>query len=171
MPAIRRDEGGFMLIELMVTVMVISVAVLALTAVYEAAIFSLHAAGKQSAAAQLANDQLELYGSVAYASIGLDSTALASAKASDAYYASDETALAGATGPDVTIASCGSSARCTPVQSLTGSDRKSYRVETFVRDVTVNGQTERIVTVVVRAASDGSKAVTYSAGFDQGPRS
>lgn len=160
-----------MIVELIAAVTVLSIAVLALTAVFEAAFFSLHSAGQKAAAAQLANDQLELYGSLSFSSIALDSSALATAQASDAYYSSDEAALAGATGTDVTLASCGSTAQCTPVQILTGSDHRSYRVETFIRDVTVLYQTERIVTVVVRDSTTGSKVVTFSAGFDQGPRS
>ena len=163
-----------MIVELIAAVTVLSIAVLALSAVYEAAIFSVHSAGKRSSAAQLANDQLELYGALppsSFSLIGLDSTSLTSAQTSDAYYSSDEAALAGAAGTDVTIASCGSSARCLPVQVKTGDDKHSYRVETFIRDVTLSGQTERIVSVVVRDNASGSQVVTFSAGFDAGPRS
>lgn len=170
MAHIRREEGGFLLVEVVVAVTVLAIGLLALMAVYDAAIVSLRSAGKHTAASQLATDQLELYDSLAVASVGLDSAALTTAKASDPYYATDETGLAGATGTDVTISGCGSAAHCAPVQVLTGSDRLSYRVETFIRDVTLSGQTERIISVVVRSASSGSKVLTFTSARDAGPR-
>ena len=58
---------------------------------------------------------------------------------------------------DVTIASCGSSAQCSPVQTLTGADHKSYKVETFIRTPRqpehFDAGSEKIVTVVVRNMS------------------
>jgi len=168
-----RDEDGFGLVELLTAMVIVSVAVLALMAAYDQAFFSLHSSAKTSSAALLANNQLELYGALPYASIGLDASSLASAEASDPYYASDESSLSGATGTDVTISGCGGSPQCLPVQTVTGSDGKTYRLETFVRDVTVSSITERVVTVLARAASvSGSpQVVTMSTAFDQGVRS
>jgi hypothetical protein len=71
-----------------------------------------------------------------------------------------------------------------PVQtSVTGSDGKKYRIETFVRDISqsltcqgVTGScgttTERDVTVIVRDPNvNGSpKVYTVTAAFDSGPR-
>ena len=170
MAHIRREEGGFLLVEVVVAVTVLAIGLLALMAVYDAAIFSLRSAGKHTAASQLATDQLERYDSLAPAAVELDSAAYTTAKASDPYYATDEAGLAGASGTAVTVSGCGSSANCQPVQVLVGSDRLSYRVETFIRDVTISGQTERIVSVVVRAASDGTKILTFTSARDAGPR-
>jgi len=173
MPVRIRDEEGFGVVELLAAMVVLSIAVLALMAAYDQAFFSLHTSAKTSSAALVGNNQLELYGSLPYASVGLDQSTLASVKASDTVYASDESSLSGATGTDVTISGCGASPQCLPVQTVSGSDNKSYRLETFVRDVTASGLTERVVTVIVRAASiSGSpQIVTLSTAFDQGPRS
>ena len=172
MPVRARDEEGFGVVELLAAMVVLSIAVLALMASYDQAFFSLHSSARTSSAALLGNNQLELYGSLPYASIGLDQSTLASVKASDTVYTSDEAGLAGATGTDVTISGCGSSPQCLPVQTLTGSDRRSYRVETFVRDVTHGGTAERVATVIVRdeSASGAPEIVTLSTVFDRGPR-
>jgi len=168
-----RDEDGFGLVELLMAMVIVSVALLALMAAYDQAFFSLHSSAKTSSAALLANNQLELYGSLPYASIGLDASTLASVKASDTVYTADESSLSGTAGTDVTISGCGASPQCLPVQTLTGSDGKSYRLETFVRDVTVSSVTERVVTVIARAASvaGSPQIVTLSTAFDQGVRS
>lgn len=173
MGARLRSESGFLTIELMTAIVVITIAVLGLMAAYTQSFFSLHHSAKSSAAGQLAGNQLELYASLPYASIGLDSTTLTSTKATDTNYSSDESALPGS-GSDVTISSCGSSARCSPVQTLTGSDGKSYKLETFIRSLTNNsasGWTEKVVTVVVRdrSVSGYPKVITAQTAFDHGP--
>jgi Tfp pilus assembly protein PilV len=173
-----RSEEGFGIVELIVATVVLTVALLALMASYDEAFVSLHKSARTSSAATLAETQLELYGALPYASIGLSSSKLTTAKASDAYYSTDEATLT-PTGTDVTNASCDTtSAQCLPVQaSVKGSDGKNYRVETFVRDVTqtltVGTTTERVVTVIVRDPNtSGTPSVyTVTAAFDQGPRS
>lgn len=173
-----RSEEGFGIVELIVATVVLTVALLALMASYDEAFVSLHKSARTSSAATLAETQLELYGALPYASIGLSSSKLTTAKASDAYYSTDEATLT-PTGTDVTNASCDTtSAQCLPVQaSVKGSDGKNYRIETFVRDVTqtltVGTTTERVVTVIVRDPNtSGTPSVyTVTAAFDQGPRS
>ena len=64
--------------------------------------------------------------------------------------------------------------QCLPVQTLTGSDHKSYSVETFVRDIAnivLSGRSERLVTIIVRDPSvTGSPVVVQqTAAFDSGP--
>ena len=169
-----RHEDGFGLVELVVATFILSVAVLALMGGYDSAFVSLHKAAQKSSAATLAATQLELYSAIPYASIGLDSTTFASRKASDSVYAGDEKAVAAAQSSptDVTIASCGTSAQCSPVQTLTGSDHHTYKVETFVHDVVSTGTwKERVVTVIVRDPSTtGTPILAQStAGFDKGP--
>lgn len=168
-----RNEEGFLLIELMAAVVIISVALLALLGSYDEAWFSLRSGAKDSSAGMIANNQLELYASLQYASIGLDATTLATTKASDTTYTSDEAALPGI-GTDVTISGCGSSAQCLPVQTVTGADHKSYRLETFIRLIAnPNGTSwnEKVVTVIVRDPSKTGdpKVVTLQTAFDQGP--
>jgi Tfp pilus assembly protein PilE len=175
MPRRARDEGGFLTIELMAAVVIITIAVLALMAAYDQSFFSIHSAAKSSAAGQLAQNQLELYASLPYSSVGLDSSTLTTTKATDTNYSSDESALSG-TGSDATISGCGSSAQCSPVQTLTGSDGKSYKLETFIRLLTNNSAsswTEKVVTVVVRnlSVSGSPKVLTIQTAFDHGPSS
>ena len=181
-----RDERGMGLIELVAAMVVITIALLALMASYDQAFFSLHAAARKTAAASLAETQLELYGALPYASIGLSSSLVTTAKASDAFYTSDEASLTPSGTTEVTNATCTTTAaQCEPVQaSITGSDRKNYRLETFVRDIsqslTCQGQTtscgtttERDVTVIVRDPNVSGTPVVYqvTAAFDSGPRS
>jgi Tfp pilus assembly protein PilV len=175
MRANPRSESGFLTIELMAAVLIITVSLLALMAAYDQSFFSIHSPAKTSAAGQLAENQLELYASLPYSSIGLDSTTLTTSKSTDVNYSSDESALPG-TGSDVTITGCGSSAQCSPVQTLTGSDGKSYKLETFIRALTNNSAstwTEKVVTVVVRDLSTSGfpKVLTVQTAFDHGPSS
>jgi Tfp pilus assembly protein PilV len=175
MRANPRSESGFLTIELMAAVLIITVSLLALMAAYDQSFFSIHSSAKTSAAGQLAENQLELYASLPYSSIGLDSTTLTTTKSTDVNYSSDESALPG-TGSDVTITGCGSSAQCSPVQTMTGSDGKSYKLETFIRALTNNSAstwTEKVVTVVVRDLSTSGfpKVLTIQTGFDHGPSS
>src|SRR5579864_4965581 len=195
-----RDERGMGLIELVAATVVITIALLALMAGYDAAFTSMHKAARTSSAAQLAETQLELYGSLydistadPVAQIGLSSSLLTTAKASDTYYSTDESALS-PSGTDVTYASCTTTAvQCMPVQTgVKGSDGKSYRIETFIRDVnqtiqcattntpascTCSGTPsvctmttpEREVTVIVRDPNTSGTPTIYtvSAAFDE----
>ena len=166
------NENGFLMIELVAAMLILTVALLALIGAYSLGYFAIGASAKTSSAGLLANNQLELYATVPYASIGLDATTLASTKSSDATYSTDLAALP-VSGTDVSISGCGSSARCAPVQTLTGPDNKSYKVETFIRllaNPSITSRYEKVVTVVVRAASvSGSpKVVTMQSAFDVG---
>ncbi|HEY2073134.1 MAG TPA: hypothetical protein VGG88_06130 [Gaiellaceae bacterium] len=178
------------MIELLAAIVVITIAILALMASYDQAFFSLHAAARKTAAASLAESQLELFSAVyststSYSSIGLNSTLLTTANSSDAFYSTDKAALV-PSGTDVSNSTCTNTlAQCKPVQtSVLGSDGKHYRIETFVRDVTQSlscqGQTtscgtttERDVTVIVRDpnVAHTPKVYTVTAAFDSGPRS
>src|SRR5579871_3913793 len=150
-----KNEEGFLLIELIVSTLILSIALLALIGAYSFGYFAIGSAGQNSAAGLLANNQLELYTSLPYSSIGLDATTLTSVKSSDPTYSTDESALP-VSGSDVTINGCGSSAQCSPVQTLTGADHKTYKVETFIRLVSSRNdsatRSEKVVTVVVRNA-------------------
>ena len=172
MPVRVRDEEGFGIVELLMAIVVVSVALLALMGSYDAIFASLHSSARTSTASVLANRQLELYGTLSYSKIGLDATTLQATKTSDTVYAADEAALAGATGTDVTITGCGSSAQCLPVQTITGNDHHVYRLETFIRDIpSFTGRTERTVTVIVRdeSSAGGPQIVTVTTAFDRGP--
>lgn len=169
-------DDGFLLVELIAAMLMLTVALLALVGAYSLGFFAIGSSAKTSAAGLLANNQLELYTSLPYNSIGLDAATLTSVKSTDATYSTDESALP-VSGTDVTISGCGSSAQCLPVQTLTGPDNKSYKLETFIRLSSATARSdsvsrsEKIVTVVVRAASvSGTPVVaTFQTAFDPGP--
>ena len=100
------SEDGFLMIELIAAMLIISIALLALIGAYSLGYFAINSSDQTTSAGLLANNQLELYASLPYASIGLDSTTLATVKSSDANYNTDENALP-VSGTDVTISGCG----------------------------------------------------------------
>ncbi len=165
------NEDGFLMIELIAAMLVLTVALLALIGSYSLGFFSIGSAGRTASTGLLASNQLELYSTLPYSSIGLDSTTLASVKATDATYSTDESALPGS-GTDATTSGC-ASVQCTPVQTLTGADHKTYKVETFIRllaNPNISSRVEKVVTVVVRNASvSGSPLVLkMQSAFDTG---
>jgi type II secretory pathway pseudopilin PulG len=188
-----RDERGFMLIEVVASMVILTIALLALMAGYDSAFVSLRKAGTQAAATKLANDQLELYAALPFAQVGLDQATTQAVGDSgngayDAVYATNDLlagdwAVDGSGNPvqlpsgtvnDVTISGCGSAPNCLPIQSVTGPDGHRYRIETFVRDranSTGISWTERDVTVLVRDAQAPGEPelVRLSSAFDRGP--
>jgi prepilin-type N-terminal cleavage/methylation domain-containing protein len=171
-----RKQDGFGLIELIAAMAVLSIALLALLAGYGSAVVSLRGSSQKTTASALADAQMELYRALPFASIGVDETAF---DAADSTYTSDESDLnAALSNPadatDVTIANCVTTPQCLPVQTVTGTDHRSYRLETFVRDVVNNtaiSYTIRIVTVIVRDPNvTGMPMIfTLTSGFDRGP--
>lgn len=165
------------MVELLAAIVVLTIALLGLMAGYDAAFLSLHKSSSQTIASNVASNQLELYSSLPYNGLGLDTTTLTSTKSSDTLYAADETMLNStlaqqSDATDSTILNCGSTPQCLPVQTVTGSDGRTYRVESFIRDVKVGTTwSERIVTVIVRNPNaSGSPILSQlSAGFDKGP--
>jgi Tfp pilus assembly protein PilV len=167
------NEDGFLMVELVAAMLILTVALLALIGSYSLGYFSIGSAGQTSSAGLLANNQLELYSSLPYSSIGLDATSLSAVKSSDATYSTDESSLPSG-GTDVTISGCGSSPQCLPVQNLTGADHKTYKVETFIQTVPnpqISSRSETVVSVFVRnpALSGSPIVVKMQTAFDQGP--
>jgi Tfp pilus assembly protein PilV len=183
-----------MMIELMAAMVVITIALLALMAGYDSAFVSLHNASEKAIASKLANQQLELYDALPYASIGLDATTTDNVgdpanPAYDSLYATndllagdwvtdpntgDTTQEPSGTVNDVEISGCGSAANCLPIQSVTGPDGRHYRIETYIRDEANSPSirwTERDVTVIVRDTGSASlpELVVVSTAFDRGP--
>jgi prepilin-type N-terminal cleavage/methylation domain-containing protein len=165
-----RDQAGFGLIELMIAMTVLSIGILALFAMFESGIRSIKRASTVTTAGALADSEMEKFRAIRYDTIGLpDSlvTAAAAPYSSDAAYAATSGTTAGTR---VALVACGT-APCTtkvPVQTLTGADGKSYRVDTFVTWQTVGaGRTVKLVTIVVRDGSDPTKTWARTASsFD-----
>ena len=168
-----RNDDGFLLVELIAAMLILTIALLALIGAYSLGYFAIGSAGKTSSAGLIANNQLELYSSLPYSSIGLDAATLTTVRSNDANYNTDESALPSGTTGDVSITSCGSTAQCLPVQTVTGADHKTYKVETFIRllaNPNISSRGEKVVTVVIRnlSASGSPKVLTMQTAFDTG---
>ena len=162
-----RDEGGFGLVELTTSLMVLAIGILALFAMFESSIRSVKRASTVTTAGALADREMENFRAIRYDSIGLpDSlvTAAATPYSSDPAYQSVAASR-------VDVAACGTSPCTTkvPVQTLTGADGKSYRVDTYISWQTVGaGRGVKLVTIVVRDAATVTKVWARTASsFDE----
>lgn len=164
---VLRDEGGFGLIELLIAMTVLVVGIMAIFAMFESGIRHIKRASTVTTAGALADAEMESFRAIRYADIGLDDTAVLAAPApysSDpAYQPSDASRVA--------LPACGSSPCATkaPVQTLTGADGESYRVDTYITWQTVGGgRGVKLVTIVVRDADDVSRTWARTASsFDE----
>jgi hypothetical protein len=165
---------------------------------YDSAFISLHKSGQKQVAAQLADQQLELYRALPYQDVGLDQTTVTAIGDStsgsyDSLYATnslldgtgspgDADYVPSGTSNDVKIAGCGSEANehlnnCAPIQLVTGSDGRPYRIDTFIRDEPNNtaiSWSERTITVIVRddsSAGGDTEILREQTAFDRGPPS
>jgi Tfp pilus assembly protein PilV len=174
-----RSQAGFGLIELLMAMVMLNIGILAIVAAFNSGMFALTRASRISTASALADAQMELYRALTYSSIALDSTALGSV---DSTYTCDS--ALGASCPNSTsgevTATCSGSPlpnQCNPSRTVTGADRKSYRVDTYIQLSTAtttpptptNGRPVKIVTVVVRNATALSARpfARLSSTFDQ----
>jgi Tfp pilus assembly protein PilV len=151
-----RSQEGFGLIELLMAMVMLNIGILAVVAAYQTGTFALNRASKISTASALADQQMELFRAITYDAIALDSSSLASV---DNTYKCDS--ALGSSCPNSTsgetTATCSSPLpnQCTPSRTVTGADRKPYRVDTYITSTTPsNARSLKLVTVVVR---DGSK--------------
>jgi Tfp pilus assembly protein PilV len=153
MGALRRDEAGFGIIELVISMLILSVGVLALASAFTSGAVALRRASRTSTATAIADAQLERYRAIRYCAIYLSSATVPAAGSN--YWV-------GFTGPLVTSATC---ADTVPVQATTARqdllpaqtpDGHRYRVDTYivegapVASPTALSQNVKTVTVVVR---------------------
>ena len=73
-----RSEQGFGLIELLMAMVMLNIGILAIVAAFNSGMFAMNRASRISTASALADSQMELYRSLVYDSITLDSTSLSS---------------------------------------------------------------------------------------------
>jgi hypothetical protein len=102
---------------------------------------------------------VERYRALTYGAIQLDANAV---NATDSTYRNDSV-LGGNVANDVTTSTgcSGVPPECNPSRTLVGADRHNYRLDTYVTYTTPpSGRQEKLVTVVVRAAS--SPYATYA---------
>ena len=166
-----RSEAGFGLIELLMAMVILNIGILAIVAAFSSSQLALTRASKISTASALADSQMELFRAIKYDAIALDSTTLGSV---DNTYKCD--VALGASCPNVTsgevTTTCGSPLPnyCNPSRSVTGADRKNYRVDTYITTTTpTNGRSVKLVTVVVRDSRNlsGRPLARVGSTFDQ----
>ena len=164
-----REEGGFGLIELLIAMTVMLVGIFAVFGMFESGIHQIRRASDVTTAAAIGDSQMEQIRAVKYDVIGLTSAAISAAGAT---YTGDTAYRApGTNQPNqaVTLASSSYS----PVQTVTGADGKSYRVDTFITWQSVQtsggtpytGRAVKLVTIVVRSGTTDMARVASS--FDQ----
>ncbi|MGH3066286.1 MAG: type IV pilus modification PilV family protein [Gaiellaceae bacterium] len=148
-----RGQEGFALIEMLIAIVVINVGLLAILLALQSGMITLRTSAERSTASAVADRQIERYRALAFAAIYLDAT-LAAPAATDSTYETDTAYSAS----QVTQTCTPLSAACTPSQTVTGPDGRSYRVDTYIVWATpVGGAAVKQVTVVVRKS--GTTAV------------
>ena len=162
-----RGEKGFGLLELLMAMTMLSIGILALVAAFNSGTIALERAGRTATASALADAQMERYRALTYGAIQLDQNAV---NGTDTTYR-NEAVLAGNIANDVTTSTgcSGVPPECNPSRTLTGADRHTYRLDTYVTYTTPpTGRQEKLVTVVVRGTT--SPYPTYAreqSTFDQ----
>jgi type II secretory pathway pseudopilin PulG len=151
-----RDETGSMLIELLIAMTFLSIAVAALVGVFASTQISLRNTGIEGTALTLAESQIEVYKTMAYADMEISSVTIPGS--GDVYVTANST---DATMPLSTgQVTGGTTTACTNVvdlvadcatQTTTGPDGRSYRIDTYVHEA--SGL--KSVTVVTRQVVNG----------------
>ena len=176
MSRLRRSEAGFGLVELLIAMTVLAAGITALVAGFTSGYLALSRASVRSTAGALADAQMEKYRALDYSNIGLtwsgyDSTYTTDAACTDtSSYGSGAVTCATAStneGATVSLGSCTFGAACTTVQTVTGPDNRSYRVDSYIRRQTpTSGRALKLVTVVVRSSDASTAYVRIQSAFD-----
>jgi Tfp pilus assembly protein PilV len=122
-----RQEAGFGLIELLMAMVILNVGILTTVAAFNSGIVTLRRSGMVSTASVLADKQIELYRSLTYGSIALDSSSVPATTP----YTSDP---AWAASQVTTTCTTPLPAECNASQTATGPDHHAYRVDTYIVD-------------------------------------
>jgi Tfp pilus assembly protein PilV len=191
-----RDESGFGLIELLISIVVLQIALLALVGAFGAGSVALGRAAKINTAAVLADQQMELYRSMPYDAIGLDT---ASAPTTGTYIAdttvcpASQNPVCGNSGPvnntnnstwSCTAASGSSSVStyfsanginpCTAHRVVNGvstppsPDARTYYVDTYIKygTLTAGQRPAKQVSIVVREEATSKELALIASTFD-----
>ena len=190
-----RGEEGFGLIELLISMVVLQIALLAIVGAFGAGAVAIGRAGKVNTAAVLADQQMELYRTMPYDAIGLDT---AGAPTSGIYTSdttvcpASQTPVCANTGPrnnaNTATWSCTVNTSptgvsyfysangvnpCTAHRSVTGTsapDGRSYWVDTYIQWTTQTGGASqrpvKVVSVVVRDQNTNQTLAKEVSTFD-----
>jgi type II secretory pathway pseudopilin PulG len=192
------SEAGFGLVELLIAMVILQIALLAIVGAFGAGSVALGRASRANTAQALANQQLELYRSMTYDPIGLDTTGANAPPTSGTYVAdttvcpANQTPVCGNTGPrnnpNTSSWSCTAASGSTSVslyysanginpclahRSVSGAgspDGQSYYVDTYI-SLTTSSATQRAykqISVVVRDGVTGKKLAKEITTLDCG---
>jgi Tfp pilus assembly protein PilV len=172
-----REEEGFGLVELMISLIVLNVGILAIVAAFNGGSLALLRSSETTTAAMLADKQAELYRAMTYGAISLNNTAV------DGTYTGDTLAYTLPPG-GVRVTHVGAcpapvAVACIPTQTITAAaspDGRPYRIDTYIiRYIPVptntvppppSGREVKRVTVVVRRPSPLKVLARVNANFD-----
>jgi len=165
----RKEESGFGLIELLMSMTMLNIGILALIAAFQSGAFALQRASKLSTAAAIADIQMERYRGYRYCGILFSASDV---DAVDSTYTGDSSAY---TGPPLTPANDPKCLGATPPAdskpslTIAGPDSKRYRVDVYVAADTVSAARPlKRVTVVIRDGDTPSKVYARVAStFDE----
>jgi type II secretory pathway pseudopilin PulG len=161
-----RGDAGQGLVELLIAMLFLNVALLVLVSSYSSATVAINRASRISTAGVVADSQMERYRGMTWDWIGLNTSA-----ATDSTYTSDVACVGGAgcsnVAPATGVTTCQSGGpvyaafpkNCAPTQPIVGPDGRTYRLDTYIRVITVatgNPRQTKLVDVVVRDPSAGN---------------
>jgi type II secretory pathway pseudopilin PulG len=160
---LRTHEEGFGLLELIISMLILNIGLLALVAAFNSGSIALKRASEVSTATALADRQMELYRGIKYDVIGLQSGLVTTANADALYAANWPTGT-----PDTTSCTDATKNECKPVQTVTGPDGRSYRIDSYVVSVAASGTHNiKLVRVFVRSgAAPDTVLVRAESTFD-----
>jgi Tfp pilus assembly protein PilV len=190
------DESGFGLIELLISIVVLQIALLALVGAFGAGSVALGRAAKINTAAVMADQQMELYRSMPYDAIGLDT---AGAPTSGTYIAdttvcpASQNPVCGNTGPvnntnnstwSCTAASgsssvstyfsanginpCAAHRVVNSVSTPPSPDARTYYVDTYIKygTLTAGQRPAKQISIVVREDTTAKELAVIASTFD-----
>lgn len=164
---LRTEERGFGLVELVMAVTILNVSLLALVAAFNSASIVTKRASQVSTATVLADRQMELYRSLKYSKIGLETGLVTTANADTRYYANWPL---GAPVNDLTCTDP-TKPECQPIQTITGPDGRTYRIDSYIVATDFSDATMRdvkLIRVFVRDAADLDRVlVRQDSTFDE----
>ena len=169
-----RSQEGFGLIELVISMVMLNVGILAVVAAFNSGAVALRRASEISSASVLADKQMEIYRAVKYGEIALDTTAVGTAN-TDTNYQCDLAnkiasggACGGANQQTQQLTTCSTmTPQCNPRQTVTGPDKRVYRVDAYVVLQTPPlGRANKLVTIVVSRGSNLQVLARVSSSFD-----
>ena len=168
-----RNQDGFGLIELLLSMTILNIGILALVAAFQSGAFALKRASALSTGAAIADIQMERYRGYKYCGILFTASEVGLAEADPTYTADPEYVRAPTQLTPANDPACGSAvppADSKPIQNLVGPDQKLYRADVYiVADSVASGRPIKRVTVVIRDRTNlgGRPLARVASTFDE----